>query len=67
MVTGLQLVTGGDVQAGGSRSVHRAFGGGVDVGALAGGPPGMAVANAEVSGGNHDEAKNNYGFDDKRV
>ena len=39
MCTGVQLVTGGDVRVGASRSVNGTVAAKADVGAAAGGPP----------------------------
>ncbi|KAH6702883.1 hypothetical protein BKA61DRAFT_198094 [Leptodontidium sp. MPI-SDFR-AT-0119] len=67
MVTGIQLVTGGDVRVGSSRSVNGTVGASGDVGAAFGAPPGVAAVGAEVGHGHHSEANNAYGYDDERV
>jgi hypothetical protein len=67
MVTGVQLVTGGDVQVGSSRSVNGKFGAGADIGAAFGAPPGVAAVAAEAGHEHGSEANNTYGYDDERV
>ncbi|KAG4433272.1 hypothetical protein IFR05_011242 [Cadophora sp. M221] len=67
MVTGIQLVTGGDVRVGSSRSVNGTVGASGDVGVAFGAPPGMAAVGAEISHGHNSEANNAYGYDDERV
>ncbi|KAH7336624.1 hypothetical protein BKA65DRAFT_553262 [Rhexocercosporidium sp. MPI-PUGE-AT-0058] len=67
MVTGIQLITGGDVHVGSSRSVSGTVGASADVGAALGGPPRVAAIGAEASHGHNSEANNAYGYDDERV
>lgn len=67
MVTGVQLVTGGDVQAGTKASTHGGAGAGGDAGLAFGAPPGVAAVSAEASHGHSEEATNGYGYDDERV
>jgi len=67
MVTGIQLITGGDVHVGSSRSVSGTVGASADVGPAFGAPPGLASIGAEASHGHNSEANNAYGYDDERV
>lgn len=67
LVTGVQLVTGGDVHMGSSRlkSLHAGVGG--DASIPLGLPPGTASAKVEGSIGSETETKNDHGFDDEQV
>ncbi|TLD34854.1 hypothetical protein E2P81_ATG05019 [Venturia nashicola] len=67
LCTGVQLVTNGDVHTGSSRSTRAAVGGGVDAGAIAGGPPGVLVAQAEGGHACGAEAGNHFGYEGERV
>lgn len=67
MVTGIQLITGGDVQVGSSRHVGGKLGASGDAGAAFGAPPGMASIGAEAGHGRGSEANNGYSYDDERV
>jgi hypothetical protein len=67
MVTGVQLVTNGDVHTGSSRHTKVGIGAGVDVGLLAGGPPGVAAVEAEVGHTHGAEAGNHFGYKGERV
>lgn len=67
MVTGLQLVRGGDVYAAGSRDKKFEAGVGGDPSLAAGLPPGTLKIKAEAGRETSEEANNGYGFDDERV
>ncbi|KAF4628822.1 hypothetical protein G7Y89_g9326 [Cudoniella acicularis] len=67
MVTGVQLITGGDVRVGSSRAIFAGAGASVDAGAAFGAPPGVASVGAEVSNGHSNEANHGYEYDDERV
>jgi hypothetical protein len=67
LVTGLQLVTGGRMKTVASKSAHGGIGGGVDAGALAGGPPGVVTVAAEASIDHTNQAANSSGYNDERV
>ncbi|KIW07369.1 hypothetical protein, variant [Verruconis gallopava] len=67
MVTGLQLVTGGDVYAAGSRDKKVEGGLGADPSVAAGLPPGTLKVKAEASHEHSEQASNGYGYEDERV
>jgi hypothetical protein len=67
MATGVQLITGGDVQVGSSRYTGSKIGASGDVGVAFGAPPGMASIGAEASHGHGSEANHGYSYDDERV
>jgi len=67
MVTGVQLVTGGDVQVGSSRSTGGSIGAHADLGVAFGAPPGLGSVGVKASHGHDSEANTGYGFKDERV
>jgi hypothetical protein len=67
MVTGLQMVTGGDVYAAGSREKKVEGGVGGDPSLAAGLPPGTLKIKAEASHERSEETSNGFGFEDERV
>lgn len=67
MVTGVQLVTNGEVHTGSSRHTKVGFGAGVDVGLLAGGPPNLAAIEGEVGHEHNAQADNHFGYEGERV
>merc|ERR1711881_355172 len=67
MVTGLQLVAGGDVYAAGSRDKKFEAGVGADPSVAAGLPPGTLKVKAEASQSHGQEANTGYGYEDERV
>jgi hypothetical protein len=67
MVTGVQLVTNGDVHTGSSRRTRVGLGAGVDVGLLASGPPGVAAINIESGHEQNAQAGNHFGYEGERV
>jgi len=67
MVTGVQLITGGNVQVGSSRSISSTIGAAGDPGVAFGTPPGTTAIRAEVSHGNDSEANTGYSHKDERV
>lgn len=67
MVTGVQLVTNGDVHTGSSKHNRFGLGAGVDAGALAGGPPGVLNAQVEGAHAHGAEAGNHFGYEGERV
>jgi hypothetical protein len=67
MVTGVQLITGGNVQVGSSRSISGTVGGSGDPGAAFGAPPGTTAIGAEASHGHDSEANTGYSHKDERV
>jgi hypothetical protein len=67
MCTGVQLVTGGDVHVGASRSVNETVAAKADVGAAAGSPPKIGEVGVEVTHGHSGRNNNDYGHEDERV
>jgi len=67
MVTGVQLVRGGEVFASGSRNTGGKVGVGGDPSLAAGLPPGTLKVKVEGSAEKSTEANNGYGYDDERV
>ena len=67
LVTGVQLVTNGDVHTGSSRHTKLGFGAGVDVGLLAGGPPGVGAVEVEGGHEHNAQAGNHFGYEGERV
>lgn len=67
MVTGLQLVSGGDVYAAGSKDKRFEGGVGADPSVAAGLPPGTLKVKAEASHSSGQEANTGYGYEDERV
>lgn len=67
MVTGVQLVTEGNVKVGSSKSISTTVGGSGDPGAAFGAPPGTTAIGAEVSHGRESEANTGYSHKDERV
>lgn len=67
MVTGLQLVSGGDVYAAGSRDKKFEGGVGADPSLAAGLPPGTLKVKAEAGQARGEEANTGYGYEDERV
>jgi hypothetical protein len=67
MVTGVQLVTAGDVQVGSSRSVGASISAHVDPGLAFGAPPGLASVGVHASHNHGSEANHGYGYEDERV
>jgi len=67
MVTGVQLVTGGDVQVGSSRSVGGSIGAHIDPGLAFGAPPGLASVGVHASHSHDSEANHGYGYENERV
>ncbi|RDI85487.1 hypothetical protein Vi05172_g4303 [Venturia inaequalis] len=61
LCTGVQLVTNGDVHTGSARHNKASVGAGVYAGAIAGGPPGVLVAQAEGGA----KAGNRFGYEAK--
>lgn len=67
MVTGVQLVTEGDVFVGSSRSISNTLGASGDPGISFGAPPGMTAIGGEMSYAQGSEANNGYGYEGERV
>lgn len=67
MVTGVQLVTRGNVHGGSSTSTNAAFGASGDPGAAFGVPPGLTKVGGEFSHGHGNEANSGYGYSGERV
>lgn len=67
MVTGVQLVKGGDVFASGSRNTGGSVGIGGDPSLAAGLPPGTLKVKVEGGQQRSTEANNGYGYEDERV
>jgi hypothetical protein len=67
MVTGVQLVTGGDVYFAGSRDKKFEASVGVDPSLAAGLPPGTLKVKAAAGVARGEEANNGYGYEDERV
>jgi hypothetical protein len=67
MCTGLQMVTGGDVYAAGSRHKNVDASVGADPSLAAGLPPGTLKVKVGASQTNDQEASTGYGYEDERV
>jgi hypothetical protein len=67
LCTDVQLVTGGDVQIGNSKSSKVGGGAGGDPGPLFGAPPGVAKVGVEGSYEHSESIGNDFGYDDERV
>jgi hypothetical protein len=67
LVTGVQYVTGGEFHFEGSTSKDTSAHLGADIGAAAGGPPGILRANMEGSHERSNGAQNDFGHEDERV
>jgi hypothetical protein len=68
MVTGVQLVTGGEIHFEGSASKTISGKAGGDLGAVTGlAPPGALKLNGEASHGRSNGAKNDFGHEDERA
>ncbi|KAF2417677.1 hypothetical protein EJ08DRAFT_684027 [Tothia fuscella] len=67
MCTGVQLVTGGDVQTGNSKGSKIGGGAGGDPGPLVGAPPGVLKVGVEGSHENSETIGTDFGYDDERV
>lgn len=67
MVTGVQLVTRGNVHVGSSKAIHAKLGASGDPGAALGIPPGLTKVGAEGGHGHSSEASSGYGYSGERV
>ncbi|KAF1956977.1 hypothetical protein CC80DRAFT_52932 [Byssothecium circinans] len=67
LVTGVQYVTGGAFHFEGNFSTATSAGAGADLGALAGGPPGVLKVKADASRERSNGAQNDFGHEDERV
>ncbi|KAE9975499.1 hypothetical protein EG328_003158 [Venturia inaequalis] len=67
LCTGVQLATNGDVHTGSARHNRASVGAGVYAGAIAGGPPGVLVAQTEGGHARGAEAGSHFGYEGERV
>jgi len=67
MVTGVQLVTRGNVHVGSSKSISGTLGASGDPGAALGIPPGLTKVGSEARHGHGSEANSGYGYSGERV